>query len=136
MSTPGARDFAIAACAASGLVHAWLVSVHLDERLLAASFAAAVVGAAVVGYALTRPALRFAPIAAAALFGALLVTYPVVIAATDDVVDSLGLATKAVEAVGLAASLASRRQTESFGSADALVGFVLAVFLTTLGHDH
>ena len=136
MSTPGARDVAIAACAASGLVHAWLVSVHLDERLLAASFAAATVGAGAVGYALTRPALRFAPLAGAALFAALLAAYPVAVLATDDEADPLGLATKAVEAVGLAASLASRRRTESFGSADALVGFVLAVFLTTLGHDH
>jgi hypothetical protein len=136
MSTPSPRDVAIAACAASGLVHAWLVSVHLDERLLAASFAAATAGAAVVGYALTRPELRLAPVAGALLFGALLVAYPIVVLATDDSVDSLGLATKAVEAVGLAAALASRRRTESFGSADALVGFVLAVFLTTLGHDH
>ncbi|HZB22917.1 MAG TPA: hypothetical protein VE444_03650 [Gaiellaceae bacterium] len=136
MSTPSARDVAIAACAASGLVHAWLVSVHLDEHLLAASFAAATVGAAVVGYALTRPELRFAPLAGAVLFAGLLAAYPIVVLATDDNVDPLGLATKAVEAIGLAASLASRRRSESFGSADALVGFVLAVFLTTLGHDH
>jgi hypothetical protein len=41
MSRPTARDAAIAACSASALVHAWLAAVHFDERLLAASFAAA-----------------------------------------------------------------------------------------------
>jgi hypothetical protein len=117
-------------------VHAWLVSVHLDEPFSVVPFGAAAVAAAVVGYALTRPALGMAPVAAAALFGALLLAYPIVVALTDDVVDGLGLATKAVEAVGLVAALRSRSQTESFGSADALVGFVLAVLLLSLGHEH
>jgi hypothetical protein len=136
MPTPSPRDVAIAACAASGLVHAWLVSVHLDEPLLAASFAAAVVGAAAVGYALTRPDLRAARVGAAALFAALLAAYPVGLLATDDPVDGLGLGTKAVEAIGLVAALRSSTRTDSFGSADALVGFIVAVLLLSLGHDH
>lgn len=136
MSAPTVRDVAIAACAASGLVHAWLVSVHLDEPFFAVSFGAAALAAAAVGYALTRPALRIAPLAGAALFAGLLAAYPLVVLLTDDVVDSLGVATKAVEAVGLVAAVRARRSDGSFGSADALVGFVVGALLTSLGHGH
>lgn len=130
------RDAAIAACAASAVVHAWLVSVHLDEPLLAASFAAAAVALAAAGLALTRPELGAAPVATAALFAALLIAYPLVAATTDEGYDALGLATKTLEAAGLVAALAARRRRESLGSVDALAGVVVATLLLSLGHGH
>ena len=136
MSRPTARDAAIVACAGSALVHSWLAAVHIDERLLAASFALAAVALAGAGAALTDPRLRAAPVAAAGLFAALLVAYPLVTLLGDDRVDALGVATKALEAVGLTAAVAARRRTESFGSLDALVGAGLGMLLLSLGHAH
>ena len=136
MSTLSARDVAIAACSTSAFVHAWLVTAHRDESLLAASFGCAAVALAVVGFALTQPSRVSAPPAATGLFAGLLVAYPIVVLAGGDGFDALGLATKAVEAVGLAALVAGRR-TGSFGSADALVGAVLGTLLVSvLGHGH
>ena len=136
MSRLSVRDAAIAACAASAVVHAWLAAVHFDERLLAASFAAAALALAGTGLALTEPALRAAPVVTAALFGALLAAYPVVTLAGDDGFDALGVATKALEAVGVVAAVGSRRHAESFGSLDALAGVGLGVLLLSLGHAH
>jgi hypothetical protein len=130
------RDAAITACAASAVVHAWLATVHYDEPLLAISFAAAAIALGLVGTALTRPGLRRAPAATAVLFAALLGAYPVVTLAAEDGFDALGLATKLVEAIGLSAALASRHRDQSFGSADVLVGVVIAMLLLSLGHGH
>jgi len=137
MSTPPVRDVAIAACAASAVVHAWLLTAHRDELLLAASFGVAAVALALAGFALTQPSRRSAPPAAAALFAGLLAAYPVVVLVGGEGFDALGLVTKAVEAVGLAAALGARRRTESFGSVDALIGVVLGTLLVSvLGHGH
>jgi hypothetical protein len=130
------RDVAITACAVSAVVHAWLAAVHRDELLLALSFAAATLALGVAGLALTRADLRSAPAATAALFAALLAAYPIVTLTMEDGFDALGIATKLVEAIGLGAALASRRSSKSFGSADALVGVVIAMLLVSLGHGH
>jgi hypothetical protein len=130
------RDAAITACAASAVVHAWLATAHYDEPLLASSFVAAAIGLVFAGAALTRPELRLAPVATAALFAALLATYPAVTLAMDDGFDALGVATKLVEAIGLGSALMARRREQSFGSADALVGVVIAMLLLSLGHGH
>jgi hypothetical protein len=130
------RDGAIAACVISAIVHGFLVREHASEPLLAVSFALATAALAVLAYALTRPTFRWAPPAAAALFAALLVAYPVVTLANGERFDALGIATKAVEAVGLGASLTIRGESRSFGSADVVVGVLVALLLLSLGHSH
>lgn len=131
------RDAAIGACATSAIVHGWLVPSHFgDERFIAAAFAAATVALAAAAFALTRPELRAAPPAAALLFASLLVAYPAVTLAAADHLDPLGVATKAVEAVGLVAAVRARRQPRSFGSAAVIVGAVVAMLLLSLDHSH
>jgi drug/metabolite transporter (DMT)-like permease len=131
------RDVIIAAAVTSAFVHAWLVVEHRSETLLAGSFALAVVALIAVAHALTRPALRWAPPAAAALFASLLVAYPVVTLAGGDEFDVLGIATKAVEATGLVASLTLGGESRSFGSADAVLAVLVGLLLVSFaGHSH
>jgi hypothetical protein len=130
------RDAAVAACVTSAIVHGFLVREHASEPLLAVPFALATAALAALAYGLTRPAFRWAPPAAAALFAVLLVAYPVVTLASGEHFDALGIATKAVEAVGLGASLAIRGESRSFGSADVVVGVLVALLLLSLGHSH
>lgn len=132
------RDAAIAACVTSAVVHAVLAPGHISEQplvgVLFGAAAAALLGAA---YALTRPSVAAAPAATAALFVALLAAYPVTLLASGVGVDTLGVATKVVEAVGLATALAARRARDSFASADVLVGVFVGLLLLSLGtHTH
>ena len=130
------RDVAVAGCVTSAVVHAFLVREHASEPLLAASFALAVGALAGLAYGLTRPSIAWGPSAAAALFAGLIVTYPVVTVAGDDGFDALGIATKAVEVVGLGAALTSRGESRSFGSVDVLLGVMFGLLLLSLGHSH
>jgi hypothetical protein len=130
------RDGAIAACVTSAIVHGFLVREHGSEPLLAVAFALATAALAALAYALTRPAFRWAPPVAAVLFAALLAAYPVVTLSNGERFDALGIATKAVEAVGLGASLTIRGESRSFGSADVVVGVLVALLLLSLGHSH
>ena len=130
------RDGVIAASVTSAIVHGFLVREHASEPLLAVSFALATGALAALAYALTRPAFRWAPPAAAALFAALLVAYPLVTLANGEGFDALGIATKAVEAAGLGAALTIRTESRSFGSADVVVGVLVALLLLSLGHSH
>ena len=130
------RDGAIASCVISAIVHGFLVREHASEPLLAVSFALATAALAALAYVLTRPAFRWAPRAAAALFAALLVAYPVVTLANGERFDALGIATKAVEVIGLGAALTIRGESRSFGSADVVIGVLLALLLRSLGHSH
>jgi hypothetical protein len=121
----GARELTIGALTTSAVVHAVLVPQHTDEPLVAA--------------ALARPALRFAPILAAALFASLLVAYPIVHYLTDGDVQRLDVGTKIVEAVGLLAALNARDDEEvGFAPLTVIVGVFLAVLLVSVsgGHHH
>jgi hypothetical protein len=130
------RDVAVAACVTSAVVHAFLVREHASEPLLAVSFAVAVGALAGLAYGLTRPSSAWAPSAAAGLFAALIVAYPAVTVAGGDGFDALGIATKAVEMVGLGAALTSRGESRSFGSVDVLLGVMIGLLLLSLGHSH
>ena len=133
------RDVAIGACATSAIVHAYLVTDHWrDEPLLALAFAAGAGLLALVAYALSRPSLRFAPGAAAALLGALIVAYPAVSFVGDQHVDALGIATKLVEAIGIFATVrAVGDERPPLASFDVIVGFFVAILLiSALGHTH
>jgi hypothetical protein len=130
------RDGAIAACVTSAIVHGFLVREHSSEPLLATSFALATAALAGLAYALTRPAFRWAPPAAAVLFAALIVAYPAVTLLNGERFDALGIATKAVEALGLGAVLTLRGESRSFSSADVLLGLLVALLLLSLGHSH
>lgn len=130
------RDVAVAACVTSAVVHSFLVREHASEPLFAVSFGLAVGALGVVAYLLTRPAGTLATAAAAALFAALIVAYPVVTIAGGQGFDALGVATKTVEAVGLGAALTSRRESRSFGSVDVLLGVMIGLLLLSLGHSH
>ena len=130
------RDGAVAVCVTSAIVHGFLVREHASEPFLAISFALATVALAVLAYALTLPRFTWAPAASAALFAALLVAYPVVTLANGERFDALGIATKAVEAIGLGAALTLRGESRSFGSVDVLLGLIVALLLLSLGHSH
>jgi hypothetical protein len=135
----GARELTIGALTTSAVVHAVLAPQHTDEPLLATAFASAAVGAVLVAAALTRPALRFAPSLAAALFASLLVAYPVVVYITGDGVQTLDVGTKLVEGVGLLAALNAGDDEEvSFAPLTVIVGVFLAVLLISVsgGHRH
>lgn len=101
-------------CAASAGIHAALAPEHFRESVAAGmGFAASAVVLAVLAFGLTlRPGNRLATTAAAIVFGGLLVSY--VLAVTTGVpllhpevepVESLALATKAIEAIGLLAAV-------------------------------
>lgn len=108
------RNAVIVTCAVSAGIHAALVPDHLEEGTGAAiGFAAAAVLLAVLAVVLTRSPSRVAPIAAAAVFAGLIVSYLLVLTTGFPVlhpdvepVDGLALVTKAVELLGLAAALA------------------------------
>ena len=135
----GARELTIGALTTSAVVHAVLVPQHTDEPLLAAAFGAATIAAVLVAAALTRPALRFAPSLAAALFASLLVVYPVVYYLTDGEVQTLDIGTKLIEGVGLLAALSARDDEDvSFAPLTVIVGVFLALLLVSVsgGHHH
>lgn len=110
MTSSGRRDLLIVACAVSAGVHAALAPEHLREAPAeGAGFVTAAALLAVLVVVLTyRPASRVALVAAAVGFAGLLTTYA--LASTTGIpllhpdvepVDGLGLATKAVEILGL-----------------------------------
>jgi hypothetical protein len=139
LSSVGARDVAIGACAASALVHAVLAPEHFSEHpLVALSFAAATGVLLLLALALTRPWLRWAPPEGAALFAALIVAYPLVHVFTNEGTDALGIGTKLVEAVGLVACLRAARDNETAPLAplDVITGVFAAMILLSFGHHH
>src|SRR5918996_721291 len=109
----GARDVAIGAAVAGAIVHAVLIERHTSEPLLAASFGAAAAAGVAVALALAATTYRLVPILAIALFAGLLVAYPAVHVLTNEHVDALDLATKAVEAVGLIGALLTRAEDDA-----------------------
>ena len=107
------RDIVILACAASAGIHGALVSGHFDEGTGAGlGFVAATVGlVALVVWLTWRPASASVLAVAAVTFAGLLASYALAVATGVPVlhpdpepVDGLGLATKAVEAIGLLAA--------------------------------
>ena len=108
-----ARDVVAIACASSAGIHAALAPAHFAEgRAAGGGFLVAAVVLAAVAVAIRRPSDRVAPLAAVLVLGGLLASYA--LATTSGVpfvhphpepVDGLALATKAIEAVGLAAAL-------------------------------
>ena len=106
------RDVVVLMCAISAGVHAALAPAHLDESTAAgAGFVAAAAALAFVGVAMNRSARAVVPAAAALVFSGLIVSY--VLATTTGVpvlqpepeaVDTVALATKAFEILGLLAS--------------------------------
>jgi hypothetical protein len=113
-TTVVARDALVVACAVSAGVHAALTPEHLREEPAAGvGFLLSTVLLAALLVALTlRPASRAAVVAAGAVLAGLLVAYafavttgvPVLHPDTEPA-DGLGLATKAVELVGLLAAV-------------------------------
>jgi drug/metabolite transporter (DMT)-like permease len=111
--TAARRDLVVIACAVSAGIHAALVPEHLEHGAPAGlGFAVSAVLLAGIGAALARrPSSRLFD-AAAVLLGGLIAAYA--LAATTAIpilhphpepVDGLGVATKAVEALGLLAAL-------------------------------
>jgi hypothetical protein len=137
----GARDIAIGALAASGIVHAALAPQHTDEPLLAVAFAGAAVASAVAAYGLARPDFRYGRAVAGLLFASLLVAYPVVHLVTDEPVQRLDVMTKAVEVIGLLAVLRADPDDEpSLAPGAVLAGVSVGFLLLGLGggteHHH
>lgn len=109
-----AREALVVACAVSAGIHAALTPEHLREEPAAGiGFLVSTVLLAALAVALIlRPAPRAAAAAAAAVLAGLLVTYAFAVTTGVPVLhpdvepaDGLGLATKAVELIGLAAAL-------------------------------
>ena len=107
------RDVVILACAISAGIHGALIPGHFDEGTGAGlGFTAATVLLAALVVALTRrPPTAFAPAIAAAAFAGLLASYALattiglpLLHTESEPVDGLGLATKAVEGLGLLAA--------------------------------
>jgi hypothetical protein len=105
----------ILACAISAGIHGALVPGHFDEATGAGlGFASATVLLAAVAVAITRrPANAFALAGAAAVLAGLLTSYLFAVTTglpllhpQPEPIDGLGLATKAIEAVGLIAAAA------------------------------
>jgi hypothetical protein len=135
------RSALIAACALSGAVHAALAPSHLEESaLLAALFLLASVALGALAFVLAlRPESAWPPRAASAFFLALIVAYAVT--RVSEPIDGLGLATKAVEAVGLVLGLWLRPGRRPLGSSVAIgvaVAAVLAFAVAGMsgGHGH
>ena len=108
------RDVVILGCAISAGIHGALVPGHFDSGTgVGLGFAAATVLLAVLVAALTlRPASALPLAGAAAVLAGLLVSYALATTAglpvlhpDPEPVDGLGLATKAIEAIGLLAAL-------------------------------
>ncbi len=125
---PQARTIAIACCGTSGGIHAALFAVHVRELPKhAAAFLTASLLLGLVGFVLAlRPDVREGPVAAALLFAALLVAYPLARHEPFDVVTGIS---KAVEVAGLVASL---RLARILSTAPAPSAGVLPVFLLFL----
>jgi hypothetical protein len=112
------RDVVILACAISAGIHGALAPGHFDESIGAGlGFTGATVVLAALAVALTlRPARALALTGAVAVFAGLLASYALatttglpVLRPDPEPVDSLALATKAIEAIGLLAALHLRR---------------------------
>ena len=110
------RDLVILACAISAGIHGALVPGHLEEGLgPGIGFAVATALLATLAVALTlRPASERAVAGAAIVLAGLLASYALatttglpVLHPEPEPVDGLGLATKAIEAVGLLAVVAT-----------------------------
>ena len=107
------RDAVIVACGISAGVHAALAPEHFGEsKALGIGFLGSAVALAVLAVALSRHAGPVAPALAGALFAALLVGYGLAITVglpllhpQPEPIDGLAVATKVVEAAGLAAAL-------------------------------
>jgi hypothetical protein len=121
----GSASIVIAACAASAGAHAALVAQHLrDEPPMGIAFIAATALLLVVAAAVTyRPRQAGATQAATLLLAALIGAYALNVTAglpwlSDDAepVDLIGLATKAVEAIGLIFAIRLSRTIGSSGS--------------------
>ena len=132
------RTVAIAACGVSGGMHAALFALHAGELPLhAAAFLTAALLLAVVGLVQARrPALRDGPLAAAGLFAALVLAYPLAAHEPFDAVAGIALA---VEGVGLAASLALLRPRRAVVEPGVVPIFLLCLALGLMlggGHAH
>jgi hypothetical protein len=115
LRAPRSRDITAIACAFSAGVHAGLVPEHLHEApRLGVAFAGASALLVVFGVALLRlPRSLWPPAGAALLLAALIAGYALSrtsgiapLGAEREPIDALGVATKVVEAVGLAAAIA------------------------------
>jgi hypothetical protein len=113
------RDIVILACAISAGIHGALVPGHFEEGTGAGlGFASATVLLAGLAVAITlRPANVFALAGAAAVLTGLLASYLFAVTTglpvlhpQPEPIDGLGLATKAIEAVGLVAAAALLRR--------------------------
>jgi hypothetical protein len=107
------RDVVILACAISAGIHGALVPGHFDEGTGAGlGFVAATVLLAALAVAITlRPASAYALAGAAAVLAGLLASYAFAVTTGlpllhphPEPIDGLGLATKAIEAIGLVAA--------------------------------
>ena len=146
MSTSARRDLLVVACAVSAGVHAALAPAHFRESFAegAGFVAAAALLAAVVGGLAVRPRSRAVTLAAALVFGGLLVSYLLATTAGVEAVDSLGIDTKLVELLGLALAvdLSRRRVTDRvMMPALVLTGMIavfsaLAALMLAGGHHH
>ena len=125
MPTVVAGPIAIAACAASAGAHAGLVPAHLEhEPALGAAFAVSAVVTLALAAALALVPSSVAVASCAALvLAALLVAYALSVTTgipglvdEPEAVDAIGLATKAVEALGLVCALHLIRTTGGRGS--------------------
>jgi hypothetical protein len=136
----GARELTIGALTTSAVVHAALAPEHLREQaVLGVLFILATIGAVLVALALTRPAFRWAPYLAAALFASLIVAYPIAHLINGEPVQALDIGTKVVEAVGLLAALRARRDDElGFAPVTVIAGVFLALLMVSVsgGHEH
>ena len=132
------RTAAIAACGVSGGIHAALFALHAGELPLhAAAFLTAALLLALAGVVLARrPAVREAPLGAAALFAALVLAYPLAAHEPFDAIAGIALA---VEGIGLAASLALLRACRAVVEPGILSIFLVCVALGLMlggGHGH
>lgn len=132
------RTVAIAACGVSGGIHAALFALHADELPLhAAAFLTAALLLGLAGLVLARrPTVRDGPLAAAALFAALVLAYPLAAHEPFDAVAGIALG---VEGVGLLASLALLRPRRARAEPGIVSIFLLCVALGLMlggGHAH
>ena len=112
----------ILACAVSAGIHGALAPEHFEEGLSAGlGFVAAAVVAAAVAAVLTYRPTQLALAVAGVLFAGLIASYAAAVTTgvpvlhpEPEAVDSLALATKAVEAVGLAAAVSLLHRQQLF----------------------
>jgi hypothetical protein len=113
------RDLVIVACAVSAGIHGALVPSHFNEGTGAGlGFVGATVLLAALAVAMTlRPANAFTVAGAALVLGGLLMSYLFAVTTglpllhpQPEPIDGLGLATKAIEAVGLVGAAALLRR--------------------------